>query len=362
MQRMAADDPEPQSRRTARRKKRTTARAFFIPTTRKQFQICIQQLSLKFFNAMFFLADRTMYVLGPILILLASAIIVGLTYTYFCVVLPMLTGTNWVLTNSDWDEYWSVRGYTVRGLAEYEPLEQISGVNSTLLALSTIRGALHTILVVFFLVNIIYNYVLCVKTRNDGPSYDDVARDLARATGFSYPETENELAQCKNEMEQLLRDRLQERRRKMVEQQWTQSNGASNGAVGDVESQTAMLQDHSASAVRFNNTSKKKPPQLPRIHNWQLLTPVEWTFCRYTSRPKPPRSHYDHVTKTLVMNMDHYVSDENFLAAAVTLNMSPCRLTNAPNDSNCSAHGCSTAWAISIIDISSTSYGLWLRV
>lgn len=252
-----------------------------------------------------------MYVLGPILILLASAIIVGLTYTYFCVVLPMLTGTNWVLTNSDWDEYWSIRGYTTSGLAEYEPLEQITRVNLTLLALSTTRGALHTVLVVFFLVNIIFNYVLCVKTRNDGPSYDDVARDLARVTGFSYPETENELAQCKNEMEQLLRDRLQERRRKMEEQQRALSNGAPNGSIGDVESQTSMLmaQGHSTSAVSFNNNSKKKPPQLPRIHNWQLLTPVEWTFCRYTSRPKPPRSHYDHVTKTLVMNMDHYVSE-----------------------------------------------------
>jgi len=323
-QRMAVDHPEHESVSTARRKRTKRSRAFFIPTNRKQFQIWTQRLSLKFFDALFFLADRTMYVLGPILILLASAIIVGLTYTYFRVLLPMLTGTNWVSTNSDWNEYWAVRGYTMTGLSEYESLEQISGVNLTLLALSTIRGALHTVLVVFFLVNIIYNYVLCVKTRNDGPSYDDVARDLARVTGFNYPETDNELIRCKNEMEQLLHDRLQERRRKMVEQQRAQSN-TPNGAIGDVESQTSMLtaQDHSTSAVN----SKKKPPQLPRIHNWQLLTPIEWTFCRYTSRPKPPRSHYDHVTKTLVMNMDHYVS-ENVWTAGCDFESTPVSLTH----------------------------------
>ena len=48
------------------------------------------------------------------------------------------------------------------------------------------------------------------------------------------------------------------------------------------------------------------PAPLPRLHHWQLLSPVEWGHCRHSSRPKPPRAHYDHVTKSLVLNMDHY--------------------------------------------------------
>ena len=48
------------------------------------------------------------------------------------------------------------------------------------------------------------------------------------------------------------------------------------------------------------------PTPLPRLHHWQLLSPVEWGHCRHSSRPKPPRAHYDHVTKSLVLNMDHY--------------------------------------------------------
>jgi len=32
----------------------------------------------------------------------------------------------------------------------------------------------------------------------------------------------------------------------------------------------------------------------------------EWGYCRRSNQPKPPRSHYDHVTRTLVLNMDHF--------------------------------------------------------
>ena len=34
--------------------------------------------------------------------------------------------------------------------------------------------------------------------------------------------------------------------------------------------------------------------------------PDEWGYCQKTNQPKPPRSHYDYVSKSLVMCMDHY--------------------------------------------------------
>ena len=37
-----------------------------------------------------------------------------------------------------------------------------------------------------------------------------------------------------------------------------------------------------------------------------MLSPHEWSFCGRSSQPKPPRSHYDHVTCSLVLNMDHF--------------------------------------------------------
>ena len=34
--------------------------------------------------------------------------------------------------------------------------------------------------------------------------------------------------------------------------------------------------------------------------------PGQWTVCRHSRKPKPPRAHFDKVTGKLVMNMDHY--------------------------------------------------------
>lgn len=36
--------------------------------------------------------------------------------------------------------------------------------------------------------------------------------------------------------------------------------------------------------------------------------PYEWVFCRYSRSLKPPRAHFDKVTRQLVLNMDHYCS------------------------------------------------------
>ena len=40
--------------------------------------------------------------------------------------------------------------------------------------------------------------------------------------------------------------------------------------------------------------------------SWVDDDPFEWGYCRRTSMRKAPRSHYDHITKKLVLNMDHY--------------------------------------------------------
>ena len=43
-----------------------------------------------------------------------------------------------------------------------------------------------------------------------------------------------------------------------------------------------------------------------QVASWVDLGDFEWGHCRRSKMPKAPRSHYDHITKKLVLNMDHY--------------------------------------------------------
>ena len=236
-----------------------------------------------------------MYLLGPILIVLASVIIIGLSYLFFCIVLPMLTGTNWIVTMDDYHAYQNGGGSISQlssavadELQSNNSIQQndeknaiaVATLQFIFIAITTPLGIMHTTIVSFFLINIIYNYYKCVTTPNSGQVYDAVVRELATATNFNYPESEEELLHCKRELERKIAAKLESRQRELL----AAAKSANNNDAS-------------------NNNSTQK---LPKIHNWQLLSPTEWSYCRYSKQPKPPRSHYDHVTKSLVLNMDHY--------------------------------------------------------
>lgn len=255
----------------------------------------------------FHCADRAMYLLGPVLITLAATIITGLTWLYFTIILPMLAGTNWIHTQADWEKYWMKE----QGENDIERdtsdanSKPISQITSVLLALLTPIGILHTSMVSFFLVNILYNYYYCVTTSNSGPSYDNVVRQLAVVTGFHYPETEEELLQCKRNFERKIYERMQ-RKRDEVMNASRLSEGNANLCATTVSTTRNDGDEESQTISKATTTSKTAAIPLPKIHNWQLLSPIEWGYCRYSSQPKPPRSHYDHITQCLVLNMDHY--------------------------------------------------------
>ena len=198
-------------------------------------------------------------------------------------------------------------------------------LQSILLALSTPTGILHTLLVISFLANIIYNYYKCVVTSNTGPSYAAVVRELAEITGFNYPETDDEMTICKNQLDRIIFVKFERRRRELMAGATAAANGADGASTitvngtsdnlslnRDVESQQpqstpsaqTITTNKQISNNRINNHATNQPLRLPRIHNWQLLSPTEWSWCRYSLQPKPPRSHYDHVTKSLVLNME----------------------------------------------------------
>lgn len=177
--------------------------------------------------------ESVVYWIGPLLILLASAIIFTLAYTFFTVLLPMIH-------RKHIDSIWRIPMMTF-----------------------------HTCWVVFILIQIIFNYASCVLQRHTGPPYDRVVRELAIVTDFAYPSTPTAISQHRRTVQDLINVRLQQRRQRLQQQAL---NGSSNAP----------------------------------LRPWMLQGPFEWGYCGRTNQAKPPRSHYDHVTKVLVLNLDHY--------------------------------------------------------
>ena len=241
------------------------------------------------------LVDMGVYLLGPILILLASAIIFGLTHTFFYVMLPMLASP--------------VDPQVAKEVAA-KGLEEIPVVYT-----KTIYA--HIAFVFFLLVNVLHNYVLCVTTRNNGPAFDRIVRALAEATDFLYPETEEERVESKRAYEQKMiakgrarRDMARQRRQEAnMAAAMTQQRQTQNGNNGSVT--TSIDFGNGVSTNGSNQVAATAPapapaPPIPAMPAWMLMGASEWGWCQKSNQPKPPRSHFDHVTKNLVLNMDHY--------------------------------------------------------
>lgn len=214
-------------------------------------------------------ADGAIYLIGPILICFALVIATGLSYTFFAVMLPML------------QRAWSTSPYQ-----------------------HVVLG-LHISYVIFILINVMYNYFMCVITPNKGNAYERVVRELADATGFDYPEYPEEVAQCRRDYEDRMILRMERRRARA--RAAASNQGSNNTAVptGAANSDSTVTQRRGGGAESSFTPAEPPRPTIPK-GSWMLMGPQEWGFCPYSNQPKPPRSHYDHVTKTLVLNMDHF--------------------------------------------------------
>jgi len=204
--------------------------------------------------------EYVVYFLGPLLILLALSIISMLAYSFFTILLPMLQEK---YADSAWK--------------------------------NVILG-LHCVWVLYLLACILFNYYSCVRAHHKGPLYDQVVRELAQATDVVYPESPAEVAQYKSDYEHKMLIRM---RRRNAALNHGQQRSGSNGVT------------HRANATSSNNGNNQAPQaapqqQQPKMRNWMLLGPLEWGYCGSSKQPKPPRSHYDHVTNALILNLDHY--------------------------------------------------------
>mmetsp|Transcript_17318 Transcript_17318/g.26234 ORF Transcript_17318/g.26234 Transcript_17318/m.26234 type:complete len:447 (+) Transcript_17318:42-1382(+) len=212
-------------------------------------------------------ADSCFYFLGIILIIFATAIIVGLVYSFFFVLYPMIQRAH----AKDQPYLWP---YT------------------------------HVLFVAFLVINVVFNYVSCITTKHDGPVHQKIIRELADATGFVYPETAEDVNQYKRDFSDRMLLRLK-RRKELAEKkiQQSQENSSSEGMkqkVSDVADNTAVTK---RKVGEVSNNQKHSPAT---VRSWMVMGPHEWGFCDKSHQPKPPRAHYDHVTKKLVLNMDHF--------------------------------------------------------
>jgi hypothetical protein len=211
--------------------------------------------------------EMFVYLIGPLLICLALGIIGLLSHVFFFIVLPML---------------------------------QLKYAESSFRSLYL---GLHCTWVIFLLVNILFNYALCVTTRNKGSNYDKLVRELAIATDFTFPETPEDVVQYRRDYEDrmVLRMRRRQARATAATAEAVASSGSSPPGVTQRRAAGAAT-----STTLTTATAPNPPPAAPPVRRWMLMTPFEWGYCLNSNQPKPPRSHYDHVTRSLVLNMDHY--------------------------------------------------------
>ena len=263
-------------------------------------------------------AETFILLLGPLLICFASAIISGLSWVFFTIYLPMM--------QFDLNQ------------KEASPLRYYFEIFG------------NVTFVVFILIEIVFNYFMCVTTRNAGPSssYDVVVRELAESTNLDYPKTAQAVARFRRDFNDKIAIRMRRRREREAEENERQNalsrccdgnekcssksglsdNGITSTATPSLATsiceEDAMPSNSSAgnTATGENVTLRKNTRQqkstnkninrnravgsISKVRNWMLMAPDEWGYCMKTNQPKPPRSHYDHVSKSLVLCLDHY--------------------------------------------------------
>lgn len=252
--------PTPQGNRGAQRSQKRT---FAVGSLR--FQCSRRRLVDTILDCVSWSVEGFVYLLGPVLIILALSIITLITYTFFGILIPMMA-----------------KKY------ELHPYKHLI-------------LAAHCNFAVFLLYNILFNYAQCVLQRHTGPQYDRVVRELAEATEFDYPENADELAAYKREYSNRMILRM--RRRKARADQDTNGSVSSGDHSSAVPEGMTKRRNGSAAATSLphRGTAAKRP-----VRGWMFMGPYEWGYCSSSNQPKPPRSHYDHVTRSLVLNLDHY--------------------------------------------------------
>jgi len=141
---------------------------------------------------------------------------------------------------------------------------------------------IHAAIVTFLLINGMFNYFMCVTT-NPGTHCSDIYADLVY-------EASQDGWLDKTDWESYADHHGRSRHRH------------TNTYIND----NSLEQRMEILGGRQRVTPSNNKPLKPNPQSWLDRGPYHWGWCKYTHGPKAPRSHFDHVTKKLVLNMDHY--------------------------------------------------------
>lgn len=266
-----------------------------------RFEITQQHIMDAIVDFVHTILEYFVYFIGPLLICLALGIVTLLSYTFFIIVLPMI--------------------YRKHLHYHYILFQYIIII-------------FHSIFVLFLLNNVLYNYACCVLTKHTGVKYDTLIREFAIACQVQYPETSEQLLAYRRNYHNLMAIRMKRRQERLQQQaqleaqqalsttipistrntiQQNGSNVATTAADGGSSSTTDLVTTNINATILTTIAISSPPPTTtaaikkpPPVRLWTLMLPYEWGYCSSSKQPKPPRSHYDHVTKQLVLNLDHY--------------------------------------------------------
>jgi palmitoyltransferase len=271
---------QPQSQQQPLARRRAPTRTFALG--RLRFQCTRQRIMDVILDWASWCLESFVYLIGPLLIILALSILTLLAYTYFWILLPMM------------QQKYALHHY------------------------KTLILALHTGVVVFLLVNVSFNYAACVLQRHTGPHYEKVVRELAATTDFWFPETPEQLALYRRDFSDRMVLRLRRRQARDAEEAAAASSSTTTTNASNSTGSGPSNPELATGPVPDGMTKRRNPPTVvqpsprtavtkqPVVRTWMLMGPYEWGYCSSTHQPKPPRSHYDHVTRSLVLNLDHY--------------------------------------------------------
>ena len=243
----------------------------------------------------YFVTSSALYLLGPVLILVTSGLVYSLSWTFWFILLPL--------------KFHSYTSYS---------------------------AILNQCFVGFIIINVVFNYIKCVTTRNSqNQHYDTVVRELARATAFDYPESDEHKENWRHEWRELMLEKVRQKRlreRYLVMSKYgneedqpatapsndnasekisRENDVADTGTntsiiVSTIESKSDVLKRRKLGTGADTVRQPVSQPAVPLGRSWMWIGPYDWAYCDRTGLPKPPRSHFDHVTKSLVLNMDHF--------------------------------------------------------
>ena len=128
-------------------------------------------------------------------------------------------------------------------------------------------------------------------------------RELARATGFDYPESQEDMEKWRLEWREAIMERSSQKKLRDRFGYDEESGGDPNSTSPDGNAPPSSQESAQHDALQKRKTGVQP---VPMGRSWMWMGPYDWSYCERTELPKPPRSHYDHVTKSLVLNMDHY--------------------------------------------------------